>query len=86
MTGLYFVVYEQAKKRLQSLEQTFSLTLATAAFSGAVAAWVTSPLDLVKLRLQVSTCDRKSDAGHGAVTEPQRHRLPSPHALPILAC
>jgi hypothetical protein len=68
-SAFYFVFYERAKlwsrqrltrttagssRDLECVELPFSYTLACSCGSGAAASWLTSPLDLAKLRLQVS--------------------------------
>ena len=59
-SALYFVVYEKLKQashqRLEiptAGELPFAATVLSSATAGAVASWVTSPLDMAKLRLQV---------------------------------
>ncbi|KAH7482494.1 hypothetical protein PRIC1_006884 [Phytophthora ramorum] len=56
-SALYFMFYEQAKafaqKRLEVDELPAQYTLASAAVAGATASFLTNPLDLIKLRLQV---------------------------------
>ncbi|TYZ58335.1 hypothetical protein PybrP1_000033 [[Pythium] brassicae (nom. inval.)] len=56
-SALYFMFYEKNKALAQEYLQTEQLpplyTLAGAALAGATASFVTNPLDLVKLRLQV---------------------------------
>ena len=58
-SALYFLLYEQTKKiaKLNQAESqqeiTFNNSLICSAFAGAVASYVTSPLDMAKLRLQV---------------------------------
>ncbi|KAF1773409.1 Mitochondrial carrier domain [Phytophthora cactorum] len=56
-SALYFMFYEKAKafaqKRLDAEELPAQYTLASAAVAGATASFLTNPLDLIKLRLQV---------------------------------
>ncbi|KAG7398935.1 hypothetical protein PHYBOEH_010040 [Phytophthora boehmeriae] len=56
-SALYFMFYEEAKvfaqKRLDTHELPAHYTLASAAIAGASASFLTNPLDLIKLRLQV---------------------------------
>ncbi|ETI36787.1 hypothetical protein F441_17007 [Phytophthora nicotianae CJ01A1] len=56
-SALYFMFYEKAKafaqKRLDMQELPAQYTLASAAVAGATASFLTNPLDLIKLRLQV---------------------------------
>ena len=58
-TGLYLAGYEQCKvqwsKYLNKKEANlpFPALLASGMFSASLAAWVTSPLDMAKLRLQI---------------------------------
>jgi Mitochondrial carrier protein len=57
-SALYFVFYEQFKDlaRHQSpsnADLSFSATVVCAAAAGGLASWLTSPLDMAKLRLQV---------------------------------
>jgi hypothetical protein len=56
-SALYFMFYEKAKafaqKQLAAEELPAQYTLASAAAAGATASFLTNPLDLVKLRLQV---------------------------------
>ncbi|KAG1690909.1 hypothetical protein DVH05_027368 [Phytophthora capsici] len=56
-SALYFMFYEKAKaftqKRLETQELSAPYTLASAALAGATASFLTNPLDLIKLRLQV---------------------------------
>ncbi|KAJ8561579.1 hypothetical protein ON010_g8102 [Phytophthora cinnamomi] len=57
-SALYFMFYEKAKafaqKRLEVEELPAHYTLVSAAAAGATASFLTNPLDLIKLRLQVS--------------------------------
>ena len=59
-SALYFMFYEQAKtfaqKRLDLKDLPAHYTLASAAVAGATASFLTNPLDLIKLRLQVCFC------------------------------
>jgi hypothetical protein len=57
-SALYFVFYEKLKKASQQRLHTkgelpFLQTLLSSAAAGALASWLTSPLDMAKLRLQV---------------------------------
>ncbi|CAI5701604.1 unnamed protein product [Peronospora effusa] len=56
-SALYFMFYEKAKtfatKRLDLEDLPAHYTLASAAVAGATASFLTNPLDLIKLRLQV---------------------------------
>ncbi|RLN50265.1 hypothetical protein BBJ28_00003747 [Nothophytophthora sp. Chile5] len=56
-SALYFMLYEQSKAlaqtRLGVQELPAHYTLASAALAGATASFLTNPLDLIKLRLQV---------------------------------
>ncbi|KAG6580074.1 Mitochondrial Carrier (MC) Family [Phytophthora cinnamomi] len=56
-SALYFMFYEKAKafaqKRLEVEELPAHYTLVSAAAAGATASFLTNPLDLIKLRLQV---------------------------------
>ena len=63
-SALYFVFYEQFKPDKDS--QTASATLGTAALAGSLASFLTNPLDLVKLRLQVQ---RGAAAGRNAAVK-----------------
>ncbi|GMF13779.1 unnamed protein product [Phytophthora lilii] len=91
-SALYFMFYEKAKaftqKRLGVEELPAHYTLASAAVAGASASFLTNPLDLIKLRLQVSllpvlfvaisdtNCRVLGDDRSSAPTrlkEPQRH-------------
>lgn len=60
-SGLYFVFYEIAKDRLRRQQQptkeamTFETALVASLGAGGLASFLTSPLDLAKLRLQVAT-------------------------------
>lgn len=57
-SALYFTIYENSKGLMQSEEdQTLNplQTLACASSAGAIASWVTSPLDMAKLRMQVES-------------------------------
>jgi hypothetical protein len=53
--GLYFVLYEEGKQRLAAWQgrSTLGAQLACGLVSGAIAAAVTNPLDVIKTRLQV---------------------------------
>jgi hypothetical protein len=51
-SALYFMFYEELKSRA-GLGASPAVTIANSCASGALAAWLTSPLDLVKLRMQV---------------------------------
>lgn len=56
MSALYFTFYEELKRRLidpQRNEYTFRRLLICAGGAGLISSWLTTPLDLVKLRLQV---------------------------------
>ncbi|CEG39187.1 mitochondrial carrier [Plasmopara halstedii] len=56
-SALYFMFYEQiktcARKQLNEEDLPAQYTLTSAAIAGAVASFLTNPLDLIKLRLQV---------------------------------
>lgn len=59
-SAVYFVVYEQLKKRfpvmsmyMQLVAHSLITSIASAGIAGATAAAVTCPLDVVKTRLQV---------------------------------
>ncbi|GMI12240.1 hypothetical protein TrRE_jg3510 [Triparma retinervis] len=57
-SGLYFGFYEELKSRLHPLypssrDLPFAPTVATSVCAGLMAAWITTPLDLAKLRMQV---------------------------------
>jgi hypothetical protein len=85
-SALYFVFYERTKhltrqrlsgrmnesaRELENVEIPFHLVLLCSASSGATASWLTSPLDLAKLRLQVSrgraSVDPSNIAYRGAI-------------------
>lgn len=51
-SACYFLFYEQLKK-FHGTELSFVNSLAYSALSGGVASYITNPLDLIKLRLQV---------------------------------
>jgi Mitochondrial carrier protein len=64
-SALYFVFYERFKWRTQQhlqLERPndipFQWTVLNSASAGALASWITSPLDMAKLRLQVQRGER----------------------------
>jgi len=68
-SGLYFLFYEKTKRAAQSLigssrpeDMPFGLSLLSAAAAGGAASFVTNPLDLVKLRLQVQRANRAASA------------------------
>lgn len=66
-SALYFMFYERLKRRAQEWTGQKELLplgwqLATASLAGAVASWLTSPLDMVKLRLQVQRGNATADA------------------------
>ena len=58
-SAIYFAMYEGLKKSLANLENgtvkelKFQDNLLCSSFAGASAAWITNPLDLAKLRLQL---------------------------------
>ena len=56
-SALYFMFYEKSKavmqKRLETDELPAHYTLTSATLAGATASFLTNPLDLIKLRLQV---------------------------------
>ncbi|KAJ1444390.1 mitochondrial carrier domain-containing protein [Pelagophyceae sp. CCMP2097] len=68
-SGLYFVLYEALKRRVDfgpaggatagARPPTFFEALCASAGAGAAAAWLTSPLDLAKLRYQVDTAEQR---------------------------
>lgn len=64
-SALYFVFYERfkfwSKERLGSDNLPFPWIILSSASAGALASWITSPLDMAKLRLQVQR-------GHSAST------------------
>jgi hypothetical protein len=57
-SALYFVFYERGKlwsrRFLENSELPFHWTLLCSASAGALSSWITSPLDMAKLRLQVT--------------------------------
>lgn len=65
-SALYFMFYEKAKAlaqtRLDTTELPAHYTLVSAAVAGATASFLTNPLDLIKLRLQVRRCIDSSSA------------------------
>ncbi|CAH0482038.1 unnamed protein product [Peronospora belbahrii] len=73
-SALYFMFYENAKafaqKQLDLQELPAHYTLGSAAVAGAMASFLTNPLDLIKLRLQVQrvyTIEEAPTAYHGIV-------------------
>lgn len=94
-SALYFVFYEKLKGAAQSwygltgaaAEQLpFIAQLATASGAGAAASWITSPLDLAKLRLQVqrgATAAATTGGANGGSLGFQYRNLP--HALVSIA-
>lgn len=55
-SALYFVFYEKAKSWATAVDDgtvSFTSTVACSCGAGAMASWLTSPLDMAKLRLQV---------------------------------
>eukprot|EP00602_Paraphysomonas_sp_CaronLab_P011594 CAMPEP_0185043502 /NCGR_PEP_ID=MMETSP1103-20130426/42935_1 /TAXON_ID=36769 /ORGANISM="Paraphysomonas bandaiensis, Strain Caron Lab Isolate" /LENGTH=156 /DNA_ID=CAMNT_0027583677 /DNA_START=607 /DNA_END=1077 /DNA_ORIENTATION=- len=64
-SALYFTFYEEIKKRMSLLMRSnvdspsFELSLCSSALAGGLASFITSPLDMAKLRLQVQ---RQSEA------------------------
>ena len=74
-SALYFVCYERFKACSKEFAHTESLSLpyliSSSALAGAVASFVTSPLDLAKLRLQVQRGNNNSNnAKHNRMTAP----------------
>jgi len=81
-SGCYFALYDGAKRRLLELIDTssettsgsttmtpqtpFSVALLASLAAGAAASWLTAPLDLAKLRLQVEDLPQSSSSGGGA--------------------
>jgi Mitochondrial carrier protein len=56
-SSIYFLGYELIKKRFSTYENgrpNFLMSLSAAASAGAFAAYLTTPLDLIKLRMQIS--------------------------------
>jgi len=51
--GSYWAIYGQLKDRTSHLEQTTALRLGNTFMSGAIAAFITAPVDLIKTRMQV---------------------------------
>jgi hypothetical protein len=65
-SALYFVFYEKLKKASQERLHTkgelpFLYTVLSSASAGALASWLTSPLDMAKLRLQVQRGNNTAD-------------------------
>ena len=53
-SALYFLFYESLKKRVTTNDQIgFGESLLCSGLAGSLASWLTSPLDLAKLRMQV---------------------------------
>eukprot|EP01138_Halocafeteria_seosinensis_P015399 gb/GECG01015716.1/.p1 GENE.gb/GECG01015716.1/~~gb/GECG01015716.1/.p1 ORF type:complete len:323 (+),score=27.91 gb/GECG01015716.1/:1-969(+) len=87
-SALYFLFYEQFKKRsrrLYSVDNDQALPywchLASGASAGACASWLTNPLDLAKLRLQVQR-SAKARGEEGSAPFNYRHTA---HALQEIA-
>lgn len=55
-SGLYFAFYERAKKYFEQ-SSSFATDLVSAFCAASAASWLTAPLDLAKLRLQVAEHD-----------------------------
>jgi len=72
-SALYFLFYESLKKRTAAGEQIgFGASLLCSGIAGSLASWLTSPLDLAKLRMQVV----RSAKAHGVTPHFQyRHLL-----------
>ena len=72
-SALYFMFYEMAKDKVSQFNRSRSLPsdllfwqiVCVSAGSGALASWLTSPLDLAKLRLQI----QRSNYNKGSSTE-----------------
>mmetsp|Transcript_57536 Transcript_57536/g.130369 ORF Transcript_57536/g.130369 Transcript_57536/m.130369 type:complete len:305 (-) Transcript_57536:238-1152(-) len=67
-SALYFGFYEHFKRSVQGQQERElgpAITLGCASFSGALAAWVTSPLDMAKLRMQVERGKKNSKGNKG---------------------
>merc|ERR1712054_245182 len=68
-SALYFLFYERCKNvgvgsdriASESAVETFFRSVVCASMSGAAAAWITSPLDMIKLRLQVQRGTKVAD-------------------------
>jgi len=72
-SALYFVFYERFKSFARDVEKSESLSLpyliSSSALAGALASFLTSPLDLAKLRLQV-----QRGGGNGDPTTTKQYR------------
>jgi len=81
-SALYFVFYERMKdfsmgflqkevdQDARSIELPFYYTVASSAIAGAAASWITSPLDMAKLRLQI----QRGNSSSGMDSAMKHHR------------
>ena len=66
MSALYFAFYERFKAAADVQPGSFGGTLACACAAGSAASWITSPLDLAKMRMQVQRQQAASASGGAA--------------------
>ncbi len=88
-SAFYFLFYEKFKHwsarsvgATTQEEVPFYLTLASAAGAGGLASWITNPVDLVRLRLQVQRGGASSSSSSMEGSKPHAHHShPSPSPL-----